>query len=172
MHRDTVDICVIEDDPAERQLLTQRLLRREYRVVCADDGPQGLQLIYRHRPKVIVCDVGLPDLDGIEICRRVRSDPTLDGVYFVLVTAFDSTARKKAALTAGADDYLCKPYDPEELWARIRNGMRIHRLQERLQRAALTDGLTELWNHTQFRNLLDGEFARTRRYGGVLSSVW
>jgi sigma-B regulation protein RsbU (phosphoserine phosphatase) len=166
MDLDTVDICVVEDDASERSLLTQRLLRRDYTVVSAEDGPTGLQLIYRHRPKVIVCDVALPDLDGIEICRRVRSDPTLDGVYLILVTAHNSSARKTAALSAGADDYLSKPYDPDELWARIRNGMRIHRLQERLQRAALTDGLTDLWNHTQFRHLLDVEFARTRRYGG------
>lgn len=171
MTQNNVDICVIEDDPSQRALLVQRLLTWNYSVVQAEDGGEGLRLISRYCPKVVICDVKLPELDGLEICRRVRSDPTLDGIYFVLVTAHHSSDGKQAGLNAGADDYLHKPFDPGELRARIRNGMRFHRLQQRLEKAALTDGLTGLWNHTQFRRLLDQEFMRTRRYGGIVSLV-
>ena len=150
-----VDICVIEDDPAQRALLVQNLLRRQYRVVEAEDGKEGLRQIRCHHPRVVICDFRMPEVDGIEVCRRVRSDPVLDGTYLILLTAFDSREHKNAALNAGVDDYLGKPWDAEELDARIRNGLRIFRLQERLQRAALTDGLTELWNHSQFRHMLD-----------------
>jgi diguanylate cyclase (GGDEF)-like protein len=165
----SVDICAIENDPADFALLVNRLQKYNYSVVHARDGCEGLQRIYQHRPKVVICAVSLPEMDGIEVCRRVRSDPTLDGIYFVLVACDPSAERRHRALSAGADEYLHKPYDLAELRARIRNGMRLHRLQTRLERAALTDGLTDLWNHTHFRHLLDREFARTRRYGGTMS---
>ncbi len=164
-----IDICVIEDDADQRNLLVRRLRRWKYTVVDAHNGREGLQQVYQHRPRVLICDIVLPDFDGIQVCREVRNDPTLDGTYIVLATAYDVKEHKSRALNAGADEYLRKPYDMEELRARIRNGLRFNRLQERLERAALTDGLTGLWNHSQFRDLLDREFIRTRRYGGTAS---
>lgn len=169
MQRNEIDICVIEDDVAERALLMTRLAPLQCSVVEADSGDAGLRAIYQYRPRVVICDVLLPVLDGIHICRRIRSDPSLDGTYVVVVSAYDKADRKKELLSAGADDFLRKPYDVDELLARIRAGLRLNRLQERLQHAALTDGLTELWNHNQFRAQLDREYARARRYGGQLS---
>jgi diguanylate cyclase (GGDEF)-like protein len=164
-----IDICVIEDDNDQRKLLERRLQRWKYSVVTAETGHAGLKCVYEHRPRILICDVCLPDMDGIQICRAVRADADLDGIYIILATAFDREERKRCALNAGADEYVRKPYDIDELQARIRNGLRLRRLQERLQRAALTDGLTGLWNHSQFRDLLDREFQRTRRYGGAVS---
>ncbi len=169
MQRNEIDICVIEDDAAERALLVTRLAPLQCSIVEADSGDTGLRAIYQYRPRVVICDVLLPVLDGIHVCRRIRSDPSLDGTYVVIVSAYDTADRKKELLRAGADDYLRKPYDVEELLARIRAGLRLNRLQERLQHAALTDGLTELWNHNQFRAQLDREYARARRYGGQVS---
>ncbi|MFQ5805372.1 MAG: diguanylate cyclase [Phycisphaerae bacterium] len=164
-----VDICVIEDDAAQRAVLVRHLRRWNYTVVEAARGAAGLRLVYRHRPRVLICDVVLPDLNGIQVCREVRADPSLDGTYIVLATAYNGKERKRKALDVGADEYLQKPCDLGELKARIRNGLRFSRLQERLKRAALTDGLTGLWNYSQFRELLDREFLRTRRYGGAVS---
>jgi diguanylate cyclase (GGDEF)-like protein len=165
------DICVIEDDGDQRRLLVRQLRRWKYAVVESDCGEGGLRLIYKHRPRVLICDVDLPDLSGIQVCREVRADPTLDGVFVVLATAFSKQNGKVQVLSAGADEYLRKPYDLQELQARIRSGMRFNRLQERLERAALIDGLTGLWNHSQFRELLAHEFLRTRRYGGRVSML-
>lgn len=164
-----VDICVVEDDRAQRVSLIRRLRRWHYTVVEAEGGTQGLRQIYLHRPRVLICDINMPDLNGVQVCRQVRADPTLDGTYIILATAYDRKERKHRALNAGADEYLQKPYDLEELKARVRNGLRFNRLQERLERAALTDDLTGLWNYSQFRDLLDREFLRTRRYGGSVS---
>lgn len=169
MFEHSVDICVIEDDDAQRALLCEALKRADYSVIDAPNGPAGLQLIYQQRPRVLICDVVLPVLNGIQVCRQIRADPTLDGLYVLLATAHDEGTRKHLALNAGADDYIPKPIHLDELNARIRNGMRYHRLHARLQHAALSDGLTGLWNHTQFRRALDLEYARTRRYGGVLA---
>lgn len=164
-----IDICIVEDDPDQRRLIRHHLEPHVYSIAEAQDGPSGLQAIYRHRPRVLICDLVLPSLSGLQLCRHVRADPTLDGTYIIIVTAHTDDGKKKRTLAAGADDFLVKPYDPDELLARIRNGLRLHRLQERLRRAALTDGLTELWNHTHFRNLLEREFQRTRRYGGEVA---
>jgi diguanylate cyclase (GGDEF)-like protein len=164
-----VDVCVIEDDADQRNLLVRQLRHWKYAVVEAEDANSGLQQVYEHRPRVLICDVVLPDLGGIQVCREVRADSTLDGTYIILASTVEQDELKGKALKAGADEYLSKPYDMEELQARIRNGLRLNRLQERLERAALTDGLTGLWNHSQFRELLDREFLRTRRYGGNVS---
>ena len=139
------------------------------RVVEAEDAEAGLAQIRHHRPRVVICDLALPGMNGTELCRQVRSDTAIDGTYLILISACLDRDTKHQALNSGADDYVIKPYDLEELTARLRNGLRINKLQERLRQAALTDGLTGLWNHTQFRELLDREFARTRRYGGVVS---
>ena len=142
-----IDICIIEDDTDQRKLLERLLQRWKYTVMTANSGRDGLRLVYEQRPRILICDVCLPDMDGIQICRAVRADADLDGIYIILATAFDQQERKHRALNAGADEYLRKPYDMDELQARIRNGLRFRRLQERLERAALTDGLTNLWNH-------------------------
>lgn len=169
MHPDIVDICVIEDDPTQRELLRRQLLRGQYTISLAENGIEGLRLIRLHHPRVVICDLMMPHVDGIELCRQVRADPCLEGTYFILITAHSSRENKHLALNVGADDFLTKPFDYDELAACVRNGMRVYRLQERLRRAALTDGLTGLWNHSHMRSLLDQEFARARRYGGSLS---
>lgn len=169
MRANPVDVCIIEDDEAQRALLFRQMLDHHFSVVEAEDGQTGLEQIRRHRPRVVICDLLLPDMSAIDVCRRIRRDSGLDGTYVIILTACDDRDTKQQALDHGVDDFLIKPCDTEELIARLRNGQRINRLQERLRHAALTDGLTELWNHAEFRRLLTREFARTRRYGGVVS---
>lgn len=168
-HENAVDICLIEDDPSLRRLLVDWLIRANYSVMQAENGAEGVNLILRHRPRIVLTDLSLPVVSGIDICRQVRSDSTFDGTYIIVMTAHDSRENKHLALNCGADDYLAKPIDMVELAACLRNGLRVQRLQERLRRAALTDGLTGLANHSSFRGAIDREFARTRRYGGCTS---
>ncbi len=163
-----IDLCIIEDDPSQRAYLLKRF-KGHYSIVEATDGVSGLALVREYRPRVIICDIMMPGISGLDVCRNVRADSALGGTYFIVVTSQPDRATKHLALDVGADDYLTKPYDFEELGARVRNGLRISRLQERLHYAALRDGLTGLWNHTHFRHLLDVEFSRTRRYGGALA---
>jgi diguanylate cyclase (GGDEF)-like protein len=169
MNTNPVDICIVEDDPDQRSLLFRHLLENQFTVVQAEDAESGLVHIRHHRPRVVISDMNLPGISGLELCRQVRNDAALDGTYLIVVTANRDRDTKHQVLNGGADDFLLKPYDIEELTARLRNGLRINKLQERLRHAALTDALTGLWNHAQFRELLDREFARTRRYGGVAS---
>ena len=166
-----VDVCVIEDDRDERELLLRRLLGEQLSVIEAHNGREGLELIRQHHPRVVVCDLQMPELDGLDVCREVREDPLLRGTYVIVMTACHERQTRHNLLNAGADDFLTKPCDFVELLARLKNGLRVRRLHEDLRRAALTDGLTSLWNHAHFRGLLDREFARTRRYGGEVALI-
>ena len=169
MNDSPIDLCIIEDDADQRGLIVRRLMNERVGVVEADNGEEGLEQIRLHHPRVVITDLLMPKLDGLEVCRQVRADHSLDDTYLIVVSNCEESESRHSLLNAGADDYLTKPYDFEELLARLRNGLRISHLYERLRKAALTDGLTGLWNHTHLRDLLDMEFARTRRYGGEVA---
>jgi diguanylate cyclase (GGDEF)-like protein len=171
MHDAPIDVCIIEDDAAQRELLLRRLVGEQLSVIEAHDGQEGLEQIRRYHPRVVISDLDMPSLDGFELSRQLRADASIDATYLIVVTSSVSRDMRHQLLHAGADDYLVKPCDFIELLARVRNGLRVRQLQERLRRAALTDGLTGVWNHAHFRSLLDHEFARTRRYGGEVALV-
>ena len=115
---------VIEDDDAVRQAIRRSLLLSGYEVVTAADGEQGLLALAESIPDVVVLDLGLPKLDGIEVCRRLRAIG--DRTPVLMLTARDAVEDRVAGLEAGADDYLIKPYDVRELRARLAAIMRRH----------------------------------------------
>src|SRR5579872_4885615 len=117
-------VLVIEDDDAVRAALRRSLLLAGYEVIEADDGEAGLNRLALDVPDVVILDVGLPKVDGIEICRRLRSAG--DRVPVLMLTARDAVEDRVLGLEAGADDYLVKPYDVRELRARITAIMRRH----------------------------------------------
>lgn len=165
----SIDVCVVEDDDAQRRQLVDQLRRCGFAVAEAACAAEGLAEIRRSEPPVVLCDLALPDFSGVELCRQVRENPGIAGTYFVMLSARSDRVTRHEALYAGADDYLVKPCDAEELDARLRNGLRISRLQDRLRQAAVTDGMTGLANHSEFRDQMSREYARVRRYGGVVS---
>ena len=115
---------VIEDDDAVRAAIRRSLLLSGYEVIEAEDGEQGLAKLAESVPDVLVLDIGLPRLDGIEVCRRLRGAG--DRTPVLMLTARDSVDDRVAGLEAGADDYLVKPYDVRELRARLTAIMRRH----------------------------------------------
>ncbi len=118
-------VLVIEDDPANRALLTALLQRAGYRAVTANDGPSGLEAALETAPDVVLLDVGLPGMDGLEICRRLRADPRTVTLPVVLLTGRTSVDDVVAGLDAGADDFLAKPFHEAELLARLRSARRL-----------------------------------------------
>lgn len=116
-----VSALVIDDEPQIRRLLTISLEAGGYRVITANSGQEGLVLAAQHRPEVIILDLGLPDLSGLEVLKRLREwtqTPVL------ILTVQDAEADKVAALDAGADDYVTKPFNTGELLARLRAARR------------------------------------------------
>jgi len=111
-------VLVVEDDPAVRASLQRSLAFEGYDVVVATDGVAGLEAISTHRPDAVLLDLGLPRLDGLEVCRRLRAGGDVTPV--LMLTAREGTRDRVSGLDAGADDYLPKPFALEELLARLR----------------------------------------------------
>lgn len=111
-------ILVVDDDRAVRESLRRSLSFNGYAVELAQDGVEALQAIATDRPDAVVLDVMMPRLDGLEVCRQLRS--TGDDLPILVLTARDSVSERVAGLDAGADDYLPKPFALEELLARMR----------------------------------------------------
>jgi two-component system response regulator MprA len=115
---DMATVLIADDDRAIRESLARLLRLDGYEVVVAVDGAEALGAVKTHRPDVIVLDVMMPTLDGLTVCRVLRAEK--DRTPILMVTARVETPDRVAGLDAGADDYLPKPYDPDELFARLR----------------------------------------------------
>ncbi len=125
---------LVVDDYADALDATSRILGREgYQVAQATDGTTALQLVRELRPQLVLLDVGLPDLSGLEVLRRIRSEPALAGTSVVLLSSQKSPAQQAAGLEAGADGYIATPVDATELVARVRLHLRQRELLEQLQ---------------------------------------
>ena len=119
-------ILIVDDEPPIRRLLRTTLAAHEYRIVEAANGAEALSAMRHHRPDLMLLDLGLPDVDGLELIGRLRD---LGHVPIVVLSSRGDEAAKVIALDAGADDYVTKPFGAEELMARLRAALR-HRLQE------------------------------------------
>ncbi|OLP15780.1 regulator [Leptolyngbya sp. 'hensonii'] len=126
-------ILVIDDDPVIQLVLKQILQNQGYEVAFASTGELGLTLARETQPELIICDWMLPGIDGLEVCQQIRQDPLLTSVFFILLTARGTVAALVQALDAGADEFLSKPIDQNELKARVRAGLRLYQSNQVLQ---------------------------------------
>ena len=164
-------ILIAEDEMMSRKMLQKTLERAGYEVTVVENGRQAAdQLCPADGPRLALLDWVMPELDGPGVCREVRKRKAPSYVYLVLLTSKESKEDVVAGLKSGADDYLTKPFDPEELKARLRTGQRILSLEDRLVEAreemrfqATHDTLTTLWNRGVIVDLLRRELARSRR---------
>jgi len=132
MRRERPLILAVDDEPANLALLNKLLKHHGYDVVEAYDGPSALDAIAEHDPDLVCLDVMMPRLDGIEVCRRLRSQPEHARLPVLLLTALNRTEDKVRGLEAGANDFLSKPFDESELSARVSSLLRTKALQDRL----------------------------------------
>jgi sigma-B regulation protein RsbU (phosphoserine phosphatase) len=123
---------IADDDRIATARLSRALANWHFDVSLAHDGESAWSLAQSQAPQLAIVDWMMPALDGPALCRRIRQDATTAHMYLILLTSRDSRADVVAGLDAGADDYLVKPFDPEELRARLHVGVRVLTLQERL----------------------------------------
>jgi sigma-B regulation protein RsbU (phosphoserine phosphatase) len=126
-------ILLIDDDPTIQILLTKALSKHGYEVMVAKDGLEGLNLAKEIQPALIICDWLMPKLSGLEVCREVKQISSLETTFFILATSRVAIKHRVEGLDAGADDFICKPIDLQELEARVRAGLRLHQLSEDLK---------------------------------------
>ncbi len=166
-------ILIAEDDALSRTLLERTLQRAGYEVVAVANGVEALAEFMRlDPPRLALLDWVMPEKDGLEICREVRKRKEQAYTYLILLSSRESKQDMVLGLEAGADDYLTKPFNVDELKARLRTGERILELEDRLVEAresmrfqATHDLLTSLWNRGVIMELIAREVLRTRREG-------
>ena len=126
-------ILIAEDEATQQLLLKSFLKKWGYEVVVTDNGAQAWEALQEEgAPSLAILDWQMPEIDGVEVCRKVRQDPALRHLYLIMLTAFDETEDIVEALETGADDYVSKPFDYRILRARVQVGVRVVELQTQL----------------------------------------
>jgi two-component system, cell cycle response regulator len=164
-------ILIADDDPVWRRMIEAMLGELGDEVIALGDGLQAWNALKAQpRPALAILDWVMPGMDGIEICRRVRESEEDPYVYILLLTVKDKKAELAEGFAAGADDYISKPFDPQELRGRLMAARRVIGVQTALLEAqrelrvrASLDSLTGLWNRGAILELLERELARGRR---------
>lgn len=127
-------ILVVDDEPALRELAATVLQTLGHAVVTAANGREALIRAREHRPDLILLDLLMPELDGIEVCRQLRADPALHSTRIIVVSGADAKRGLEESIIAGADDFLAKPVDPVELTVRVRSMLRVRRIPDEEKR--------------------------------------
>jgi sigma-B regulation protein RsbU (phosphoserine phosphatase) len=128
-----VNILIAEDDPVSCYMLETTLLKWGYQVTVTRDGEMAYQVLQQgDAPQLVILDWMMPNMDGLELCRKLREDPAKQSTYIILLTAKSDKKDIVMGLEVGADDYITKPFDREELRVRVRVGARMVDLQQTL----------------------------------------
>ena len=178
-------ILVIDDDPETSRLLRSWFKGKEYEILDAADAVAGLQLTVRSNPDIILLDIRMPGMDGLATTRHLKTDPVTRSIPVILLTACREIDAKVEAFGAGADDYVTKPFEFEDVDARIRAMLRKRELyiklegtvrdlqasNKQLEELLVVDEKTGLFNYRQFRQKIEEEWLRAERYGTPLSLI-
>jgi diguanylate cyclase (GGDEF)-like protein len=163
-------ILVADDDPISRRLLMRVLDRWGYEVVVCSDGKEALWRLVEQEIQLAILDWKMPEMDGMEVCRKIRSTPGTHA-YLVLLSARSNQEDLIAGLESGADDFIRKPFDAAELRARLNIGRRILDLEQSLRAQAIRDPLTGLYNRRYMEETLHREISRAIRKGTDLGVI-
>jgi len=173
---DTLAVLIAEDNPVSRRLLEKSLKRAGHQVVCAQNGREAFEIFKHSFFPMVLTDWMMPEMDGIELCKAIRTHDSPGYVFIVFLTSKDAKDDIIAGLEAGADDYLTKPFHNSELIARLKTGKRILDLERSLKNAneeirtlSITDPLTGAFNRGYLMNRLPEELNRAERYDHPLS---
>ncbi|MES2888822.1 MAG: diguanylate cyclase [Pseudomonadota bacterium] len=157
-------ILVADDERVSRMALTGALENWGYEVTCVEDGTAAWAALQAEgAPSLAIIDWMMPGMDGVDVCRKARAELLAPYVYFIMLTSKRETAFIVQAMDAGADDFITKPFELEELKVRVRAGRRIVALHQELERRAVMDALTGIWNRGAIMEGLDRELSRRRR---------
>ena len=169
-------MVLIDDDPAIVRLLRKILTDHGMEVTACSTASAGLETLDQQAWEICLLDRGLPDSDGIEICRRVKAEARFDARRVIMLSGYDSLDARVEALNLGADDYITKPFHPAEVLARVNASRRVVEMQQQLVEMARQleelsgrDDLTGVFNRRHFRRTVARAFDHCRRYKRPLS---
>lgn len=162
-------VLVIDDSDFIHKLVKVRLRQEGLEVLGEYEGERGIERAIASAPDLILLDIDLPNMDGFEVCRRLKEHQRTRNVPVIFLTGTTSTDSKVRGLDLGAVDYVTKPFDEVELRARVRAALRTKRLQDILEQQSFLDGLTGLWNRAYLDRRLEAELNVAMRYGRPLT---
>lgn len=156
-------IMIVDDTPTNIRVLAESL-RVDYRVRVASSGQAALNLIERQGPPdLILLDIMMPEIDGYEVCRRLKENPTTKNIPVIFVTARDDAIDEERGLKLGAVDYIVKPFHLPIVAARVHNHIKLKMKSDLLESLAMLDALTDIPNRRSFDETLHEEWLRARR---------
>jgi two-component system cell cycle response regulator len=164
-------VLIIDDSPAVVRMLMEQLASEGVELFEAHSGTEGLRKARNLRPDLILLDVEMPVLSGMEVCRILKADRALADVPVIFLTGAGDLASKVRGFELGAADYVTKPFEVPELLARVRSQLRTRSLLHLLAIRAQVDGLTGLYNRAYFDQRIRDELAAARRYRRTVSLV-
>jgi diguanylate cyclase (GGDEF)-like protein len=174
-----MEILIVGDDLVAINFIQSILKNIGYKVLVAEDGHRALALIQKKRIRMVVSDWTMLSMSGLELCRAIRENQSLEYIFIIILTNKNSKDDIIAGLEAGADNFLCKPFNRDELNARLNAGIRILDLETSLKNktkeikiVSITDFLTGCYNRGYLAERLPQEIKRARRYGHSLSLVF
>ncbi|WP_297078560.1 diguanylate cyclase [Thermoleptolyngbya sp. M55_K2018_002] len=196
---DVINILIVDDTPANLQLLTSLLRRRGYEVRAANSGALGLAIARATRTEVVLLDISMPEMDGFTVCEQLKSDQRTRDISVIFVSALSEVVDKVKAFAVGGVDYITKPFHVQEVVARVETHLTLRRLQQQLQaqnerlqqemrdrlaaeaalqaanlelkRLANSDGLTQVANRRRFDEYLSQEWQHMLREQQPLSLI-
>ena len=181
----TPSVLVADDEPVNLALIKRRLEWEHYEVHTAEDGGQAVEAARRLLPDLVILDVMMPVIDGLQACRLLKEDAATRDIPVIFLSALSDTDTIVKGLSLGANDYISKPFSAQELIARVAVAVRLKRERDRLRRSAeesrrraeaasemsMTDALTGLLNRYGLQRALQRELAESRRYARPLSCL-
>ena len=164
-------ILIAEDDTTTRLIFGATLRKMGHTVTAVEDGGKAWKAWQQEEYSLLISDWIMPDIDGLELCKRIRAQPSLQYTYIILLTSMDGKGSYLEGMDAGADDFITKPFDEEQLAARLRVAERIIALHQKLHIQATHDHLTGVWNRAAIMGHLRGEVERARRQSSHMGVI-
>lgn len=178
MTRERPLILIVDDESGNIVLLERYLAALEYQTISAVDGHSAIELVKSQHPDLVLLDIMMPEINGYEVCKAIKSDPATSDAIVIFVSAKADLEDRVEGLEIGGHDYIIKPFHLTELRARIQAALRTKELQDKLKDRneqladlAVTDELTGLRNKRYLLERMDEEVSRVRRYGSTLSCL-
>ena len=159
------------DDIAANIKILSAILKHEYDILVATNGSDALEIALVEQPDVILLDVMMPDMDGYEVCSRLKADPRTHDIPVIFISAMNEVEDEARGLEVGGLDYITKPINPAIVKARVRIHLELKRQRDILQRISMIDGLTGIANRRRFDEALEREWRRCHRSDSPLSLI-
>ncbi|SMF82749.1 response regulator receiver modulated diguanylate cyclase [Azospirillum oryzae] len=163
-------ILVVDDIPSNVHVLS-RILKDDYDIYFATDGEKALDLVQARMPDLVLLDIMMPGMDGFEVCRRIKDDPTTHDIPVIFISAKSEVEDETRGLEVGAIDFITKPISPPIVKARVRNHLLLKRQTDLLRSLSFLDGLTGIANRRRFDDTMAREWRRCARSHLPLSLI-